>query len=121
MHEMPIVENLLKTTLDQATEYRASRVTGVYLRLGELSGITADSVQFYWDHMSEGTICAGAALHFVRAPATVHCLDCGHTVSLDPGLEACPACGGLRLQVTGGDEFLLERLDLDAPEVEADA
>ena len=116
MHEMPIVENLVKTTLDQAAEYHATRVTGVHLRLGELSGITADSVQFYWDHMREGTICQGAALHFVRAPATVQCLDCRHAVLLDPSLEACPACGGLRLQVTGGDEFLLERLDLDAPD-----
>ena len=105
----------------QAAEYRASRVTDVHLRLGELSSITADSVQFYWDHMSEGTICEGAALHFVRAPATVQCLDCGHTVFLDPSIEACPACGSLRLQVTGGDEFLLERLDLDAPDAEADA
>jgi hydrogenase nickel incorporation protein HypA/HybF len=121
MHESPIVQELLDTALRHAAEHHATRVAAVHLRLGELSAITADSVQFYWDHMSEGTICEGATLHFTSVPAQVQCLDCGHTASLGPDTEACPACGGLRLQLTGGEEFVLESLDLDAPGPQADA
>jgi hydrogenase nickel incorporation protein HypA/HybF len=37
--------------------------------IGRLASIVDDSIQFYWDMISEGTICQGAKLHFKRVPA----------------------------------------------------
>jgi len=34
----------------------ASKVTGINLVIGQLSSIVDDSIQFYWDTISEGTI-----------------------------------------------------------------
>ncbi len=113
MHELSVTQSLLEIALRHAAQHRASRVTELHIVLGQLSSIVDDSVQFYWDIVSEGTICDGARLCFDRTPAALRCSDCNHTFSLEPQLAACPACGSARLQVTAGEEFRLESIDID--------
>ena len=66
MHELPVTESILENTLRHARGAKAVGVTDVYLVIGQLSSIIDDSVQFYWDMISEGTIAEGASLHFKR-------------------------------------------------------
>ncbi len=47
------------------------KVTDIYLRLGQLSSIVDESVQFYWDVISQGTLAEGAQLHFTHVPAAL--------------------------------------------------
>ena len=76
MHELAVTESILNIAVQHASQAGAVRVTDLHLVIGQLSSIVDDSVQFYWDMISEGTICAGAELHFERRPATLKCLDC---------------------------------------------
>jgi len=119
MHELSVVEDLLGTALRHAAQHNAARVTALHLRLGRMSSIVDDSVQFYWDVLAEGTPCAGARLHFTRVPATLRCLDCQHQFTLDREILPCPDCGGWNLRLTGGQEFLLESIEIEAPQMEA--
>ena len=74
MHELPITEGILKI----ATEAAGGRkITIIHLLIGDLSSIVDDSVQFYFDMLSMGTVAEGALLDFQRRPATVTCWDCG--------------------------------------------
>ena len=41
------------------------------------------------------------------------CLDCGNEAEAADVLAICPACGGLDLETTGGDELILEAIHLD--------
>lgn len=115
MHELAVTESILEITLRHAAEAGATRVTDLHLVVGELSSIVDDSVQFYWDFVSEGTPAAGATLHFRRVPARLLCLACGHDYSPRETLP-CPACGSDRVQVTAGEEFYLESIDVDRAE-----
>ncbi len=119
MHELSVVEDLLKTALRHAAQHHATRVTDLHLRLGQMSSIVDDSVQFYWDLIAADTLCAGARLHFTRVPASLLCLDCQHEFSLDREIVPCPNCGGWNLRLTGGQEFLLESIEIEAPSLEA--
>jgi hydrogenase nickel incorporation protein HypA/HybF len=114
MHELAVTENILKIAVQHATQANAVRVTAVNLVIGQLSSIVDDSVQFYWDMLSEGTLCAGAQLHFERRPANLRCLDCGHTYILAGELTDCPACHSARLKVVGGEEFYLDSIEVEA-------
>jgi hydrogenase nickel incorporation protein HypA/HybF len=113
MHELAVTESLLNIALQHAQQAQAVRVTDLYLVLGQLSSIVDDSVQFYWDTISEGTICEGAQLHFERVPATLLCLDCSHAYTLPDQLIACPQCGSERVKVTAGEEFRLDSIDVE--------
>jgi hydrogenase nickel incorporation protein HypA/HybF len=114
MHELAVTENLLKTALRHGEAAAARRVTDLHLVIGELATIVGDSVQFYWDIISKGTLCEGATLHFDRVPAELRCLDCGARYKLDGDLAECPTCAGARVRVVAGDEFRLEAIEVES-------
>ncbi len=113
MHELPFVENILQITLEHAEKAGAQRVLALNLVIGQMSSIVDDSVQFYWDLLSRGTIAEGAELRFQRVPAVYRCWDCGNTYTLDGEHLACPQCGSVRVQLVQGDEFRLESIEIE--------
>lgn len=119
MHELPITKSILDIALRYAEEAEAERVTDLYLVIGALSSYVDESVQFYWDIISQDTLCEGAQLHFQRLPATLKCLDCGHVYILERELENCPVCHSVRVQVVSGDDFQLESIAIETEAEEA--
>jgi len=112
MHELAITESILNISLSHANQANAARVTDVYLVIGRLSSIVDDSVQFYWDMISQGTLCEGAQLHFRRIPARLVCLDCREEYTLDGDLTPCPNCSSAHVKIVAGEEFLLESIEV---------
>ena len=72
-----------------------------------------DSVQFYWDIVSRGTIAEGAELHFERVPGILCCQGCRHTFPLNGRDYTCPVCGEKQVVAAGGDDFRLESIEVD--------
>lgn len=114
MHEMAVTQSVLDIALDHAERVGATRVTDLYLVVGQLSSIVDDSVQFYWDLISKDTLCDGARLHFERIPAEMTCQACGHVYTLDGGLMGCPACDSFEVRISGGEAFRLESIEVEA-------
>ena len=114
MHELAVTESMLKIAVQHAVQANAVRVTSLQLVIGQLSSIVDDSVQFYWDMISAGTICEGAQLHFERRPARLKCLDCDQTYTLNGELTDCPNCHSARIKVVAGEEFYLDSIEVEA-------
>ncbi len=114
MHELSVTESLLEIAQRHAVQAGARRVTDLYLVIGRLASIVDDSVQFYWDTLSQGTLCEGARLHFERIPAKLFCLNCGETYLLPQDLQPCPKCGSEQVKILGGTEFRLESIGVEA-------
>jgi len=113
MHELPVVEALMKLVTQHAERAGARRVVALHLAVGQMSSIVDESVQFYWDILSKGTIAEGATLHFRRIPAQFQCLACGYKYAPDGTTLACPHCGSVRVRLIQGDEFQLESIDIE--------
>jgi hydrogenase nickel incorporation protein HypA/HybF len=113
MHELPVAESILEIAQRQARQADACRVTDLYLVIGQLSTFVDDSIQFYWDVLSQGTLAEGARLHFERIPAELVCLDCSTRFKMPDNSFDCPQCGGSRVKVVAGDEFRLEAIDIE--------
>lgn len=120
MHELPVTQSLLKIALDHAEQANATRITDLYLVIGELSSIVDDSVQFYWDIISKDTIAEGATLHFERVPTHLYCFNCAVEYTPEPGTLACPHCGGTRVEVSGGEDFRLDSIEVEKDEDQDD-
>ena len=112
MHELAVTESILNIATTHAIQASAKRVTDIYIVLGNLASIVDDSVQFYWDIVSQDTLCAGATLHFERKPAVLACLDCGNSYTLAGELTYCPKCQSARVKVISGDEFHLDSIEI---------
>jgi hydrogenase nickel incorporation protein HypA/HybF len=111
MHELPITQNILEIALRHAGD--AKRITCINLVIGDLSAVIGESVQFYWDIISKGTIAEGATLHFERIRACFHCKDCGHEYRPDGRKFECPQCGSDQVNLIAGQEFRLESIEIE--------
>ena len=114
MHELPITESILEIALRHANKAGANRITDIHLVIGELSSIVDESVAFYWDIISEGTIAEGAELHFRRVRTEMRCLDCNQQYNPGESELKCPFCGSYHVQVISGEEFSLEAIEVES-------
>jgi hydrogenase nickel incorporation protein HypA/HybF len=112
MHELAVTESILEIATQEAEAHTASKVTDIYLRLGQLSSIVDESVQFYWDAISQGTVAEGAKLHFTHVPARLRCKDCGTEFGLSEELTPCPACQSIALEIIQGEEFQVDAIEI---------
>ncbi|MDD5369696.1 MAG: hydrogenase maturation nickel metallochaperone HypA [Anaerolineaceae bacterium] len=113
MHELSITESILNIASEAAKRENARKVTQINLVIGRLSSIVDDSVQFYWDVLSEDTLCKGALLHFERIPAQLACLDCTTIFTLSGDLIPCPHCGSNRVKIVSGEEFQVDSIEIE--------
>ena len=112
MHELAVTESILEIATQAAKERAATKVTDIYLRLGQLSSIVDESVQFYWDVISQGTLAEGAQLHFTHVPARLRCKACGAEFDLTEELTPCPSCQSIALEIIQGEEFQVDAIEI---------
>ena len=113
MHELSITEQISSIAIRHGEENEAEKITDLYLVIGELSTVIDESVQFYWDLITEDTICSGANLHFKRIPAKFHCLDCDKEYQMIDGeLTPCPFCQSTKMDILQGKEFHLDSINI---------
>jgi hydrogenase nickel incorporation protein HypA/HybF len=84
------------------------------LRAGALLRVVDAAFQQAFQHAAEGTEAENAALDLVIDPARALCRDCATETESFDLIVACPKCGGVALDVTGGEELVLESLEYDA-------
>lgn len=111
MHELAITQSVLEIALRHADG--AGRITRLNLVVGDLSSVMDDSVSFYWDIVSQGTIAEGATLHFERIRTGFRCNDCETDFEPDGRVFECPQCGGQSIQLVAGREFRLESIEVE--------
>lgn len=113
MHELSVTESILEIANRHAAQASARRVTDIYLVIGNLTSLVDDSIQFYWDMISQGTLSEGATLHFQRVRARMHCQDCGNDYEMDSKLQPCPNCGSFSFHVQAGEEFYMDSIEIE--------
>jgi hydrogenase nickel incorporation protein HypA/HybF len=114
MHEMAVSQSILDIALRHAEQAGAQRILAVNLVIGELTGFVDDSIQFYFDFLSEDTPAQGARLNFERIAARVQCHACGAQFSPpDSRIWACPKCDALGSEVIAGREFSVASIEIE--------
>ncbi len=113
MHELGITQNIVDLAERTACEHGALRVLSVAVEIGELSGISADAVDFCFGACAQGTLLEGARLIIRLIPGGVRCRACGEESSVDRQTFACPACGAWDLEILQGEELKILEVEID--------
>ncbi len=113
MHEYPITQQIIKIAEKHAKEAGASRVLKVKLVVGDYSGFIGESIQMYFDVISEGTLCENAVIEIQRVKPKLKCDGCGELFDRVMFSFACPVCGGEGGPTDIGKEFYIETIEVE--------
>ncbi|MFQ6001699.1 MAG: hydrogenase maturation nickel metallochaperone HypA [Anaerolineae bacterium] len=113
MHELGITESLLSLALEQATQAQAQRITKIEVVIGQDSGASEESIKFYFDLLTPGTIAEGATLSFERVATRFRCPRCQRLLSPAEASGGCPDCGERSLELAAGRELYLKSIDVE--------
>ena len=110
MHELSIADAVVTI----ASRHAAGRkVTRVDLKVGHLRQVVPDSLTFAFELVSAGTELEGAELVIEEVPALVRCARCAAETTVSEFPMHCGACGGFDVEVIGGEELLVDSLELE--------
>jgi hydrogenase nickel incorporation protein HypA/HybF len=106
VHEISVALGLLEGVESAAREQGIARVRAVHVRIGALSGVVRDALQFSWDAVTAETLCEGSELRVETVPLVVYCERCGGQRAPRPGCGLlCPECGNVAPSIVRGREM----------------
>jgi hydrogenase nickel incorporation protein HypA/HybF len=99
----------------EAVERRAHgrRVAAVTVRVGVLQRVWKPAFDQCFEMVAAGTLAEGARVDLVVLPVHSACRQCGASAESYEQPLACANCGSTDLDVSGGDELLLESIRVD--------
>lgn len=113
MHEISLAEGLLQLMEDAAGRDNFTKVTAVWLEIGQLSSVEPQALAFCFDAVTRDSLAQGARLEIMAVPGTGWCMACAKTVPMTEVFGECPQCGSYPLQVTGGTEMRVKELEVE--------
>lgn len=115
MHELSLALGLLENIEETAFKQGFERVLAVHVRVGALSGIAPEALQFSWNLASAGTIAADSLLKIEDVPLVVYCDACGteRAPVRSSGLT-CPECASACPTIVRGRDIQL--VSVEVPE-----
>lgn len=112
MHEYPVTLEIVRIAEKTARE-KGGTVKAIHLVVGEDSGFIGESIQMYFDVISEGTLCEDALLTIKDIRPKMKCDRCGRLFERKRFSFTCPYCGGDGSPTDIGKEFYIESVDLE--------
>lgn len=113
MHELSIMQSALEAALDQARQAKASRVVSLRLKIGALSGVVPEALQFCFEALTPGTAAEGAALVIDAVPARFWCGPCEAEFAAEDMLAVCPQCETASRELRAGRELELSSMEIE--------
>ncbi|HBA83861.1 MAG TPA: hydrogenase maturation nickel metallochaperone HypA [Verrucomicrobia bacterium] len=113
MHELSLMENTLAIVFEEARRHGSDRVTGLRMRVGSMSGVVPEALEFAFEALTEGTPAAGAKLYIERIPLACYCSACGNEFEPPPHSFECPVCKTPSMDIRKGRE--LEIISIEVP------
>ncbi len=113
MHELSVMSALLELVEEHAQELGAKRVLTINLVIGERACIIDDSLLFYFQELTPGTLAEGAELMVRRPAMRFHCAACESHYAPAGGDFRCPACRTVGCVTDDGTEILIESMEIE--------
>lgn len=115
MHEFSICERIVSAALTEAEllEPPPERIRGIDVVIGGLHQIVPEYLQTAYEVLTKDTLLDGSKMILRTLPVTVKCKQCNWTGTIELPVFACGDCGAFRVDVTGGRELYLDRMEVE--------
>ena len=114
MHELGLVNYVVKQVGKIAEENQVEKVSSVTLEFGEVSGIVSSYLYSYWDwYTKKFPMFEGAKLLCETIPAVTWCDDCKQTYPTVKYGKTCPHCGSGNTWLQQGNEMNIKQIEVE--------
>lgn len=111
MHELSLIEDMLRQLESMKKLHELRSITDVYLTVGEMSGVDARFLQSSFELFVPTTSWADLKMHLTVEPWIVRCRDCGYEQEVVEFNNQCKKCGSQSTETIQGTEFLIQRIE----------
>ena len=113
MHELGLVNYVVKEVDKIAKEQGVEKVKSVTLEFGEVSGIVTAYLYDYWNWYSKKyPTFEGSRLYCEEIPAVTWCDDCKITYNTIAYGKTCPRCGSGKTWLLRGNEMRIKSVEV---------
>ena len=113
MHEMGLMDAMMRMVKRICEEENLTRVDKIVLEVGELSGIEIPYLHDGYDAVVHGTEWEKTKLEVETVPGVLHCNDCDSDFPLKNQELFCPECFGKNLSIKEGRDMVLKSIEGD--------
>lgn len=107
------MQNVLESVLATANQQGARRVCVIRLRVGSLSGVLPEALEFAFEALAKSAPLADADLEIEPVAALFRCAPCGQDFAADSLLGECPVCGAISQSLIQGRELQLTSMEIE--------
>jgi hydrogenase nickel incorporation protein HypA/HybF len=111
VHELGLCSSIVDAVAARAGDRPVARVR---VRVGRLHHVHPDAFDQSFAVAAQGTTVQGAGVDLVLLPVQSRCGACGASWGSDEPPLACPSCDSVDVELTGGDELVLESIEYRA-------
>ncbi len=112
MHELGIAQNILQIVQQSVPETGEASVRIIRIRVGQLSGVVPDSLDFCFSAIIHDTEMKDARLEIEQVPLTSECRDCRQRFPVSEMEFYCPACKSTNLELISGRELEVVEIEM---------
>ncbi len=113
MHEISLIKSILKTIEHEMEKCGAKKLNSLTLRIGTLTAVEPEAMQFAFNSSIEKTAMEGATLCIIETKLSGRCRECGTEFALSEFDSPCPICAGLDIKRLTGTELDIISMDVD--------
>lgn len=114
MHELSIAMSMIEMASEEVERRGGGRVTALHLKLGPLSGVVKEALEFSYEIACQGTALEGSQLIVEDVPVTIYCSKCRQDEIVESIQSLrCPRCGELSIDVRQGRDLEVVALELE--------
>ena len=114
MHELGLVNYVVKQVTKIAEENKVEKICSVTLEFGEVSGIVPSYLYSYWDwYTKKFPLFEGTKLRCETVPAITWCDECKKTYPTVKYGKTCPWCGSGNTWLQQGNEMNIKEIEVE--------
>jgi len=107
------MQSALTMALDQAEKAGATKVLVIRLRIGTMSGVVPEALQFAHEVLALGTLAEGSTLEIEGVKARFWCDACRREFESNELLSECPYCHVPSRNLRAGREMEVASMEIE--------
>ena len=110
MHELSVAATILEMVEAEARKAGLNVVSEVTVRVGPLSGVNADALDFCFGALVDRSWCKGTRLTIEVPPGSMECRACGRKSAFTDIAFFCPFCGDYDIRLDASRDLELREI-----------